>query len=269
MPEDAAHGHHAAGSEREPRQFVKYTFYKVRPEWRLLPVDAKKAQKREFAAALHDLEEELVLRTYSLVGIRADADFMVWAIDPRLESFRDMARRLSSTELGHYLDTSYAYLGATRPSEYFGGSSPASEERAATKALPRGGPYLIVYPFWKKREWYSVPFEKRQEIGDAPVDHCGRHHEPQRPRLFQFLHEIRQRRCPDGFLLRHLLHCFRRHVEDHTLMAALEQAPHHVGTHPTESDHSELHAALLSTWSRTRERATQRQFVSLRLSMLP
>ncbi len=164
MPEDAAHGHHAAGSEKEPRQFVKYTFYKVRPEWRLLPVDAKKAQKREFAAALHDLEEELVLRTYSLVGIRADADFMVWAIDPRLESFRDMARRLSSTELGHYLDTSYAYLGATRPSEYFGGSSPTSEERAATKALPRGGPYLIVYPFWKKREWYALPFEKRQEI---------------------------------------------------------------------------------------------------------
>ena len=160
-PAPKAHGH---GDPSEPRQFVKYTFYKVRPEWRLLPADVKKKQKAEFAALLHDLEDEVILRTYSLVGIRADTDFMVWAVDPRLETFRDMARRISSTELGHHLDTAYAYLGATRPSEYFGGSAPGSEERAATKALPKGSRYTIVYPFWKRREWYAIPFDKRQEM---------------------------------------------------------------------------------------------------------
>ncbi len=161
MPEGSRSGH---GDSNEPREFVKYTFYKVRPEWRLLTADVKKKQKAEFAALLHDLEDEIVLRTYSLVGIRADTDFMLWTIDPHLETFRDLARRVSSTDLGHYLDTAHAYLAATRPSEYFGGTSPASAERAATKALPRGTRYLFVYPFWKKREWYSIPFEKRQEI---------------------------------------------------------------------------------------------------------
>ncbi len=164
MPDGEPAAHGGPSVEKEPRQFVKYTFYKVRHEWRLLPADVKKKQKAEFAALLHDLEDDVVLRTYSLAGIRADADFMVWTIDPRLETLRDMARRVASTELGHYLDTAYAYLGATRPSEYFGGASPTSEERAATKALPRGQRYLFVYPFWKKREWYSLPFEKRQEI---------------------------------------------------------------------------------------------------------
>ncbi len=164
MPESKELVHGAHGEPKESREFVKYTFYKVRPEWRLLPADAKKRQKAEFAALLHDLEDEVVLRTYSLVGIRAETDFMVWTIDPRLETFRDMARRIASTELGHYLDTAHAYLAATRPSEYFGGKSPTSEERAATKALPRGQRYLFVYPFWKKREWYSIPFEKRQEM---------------------------------------------------------------------------------------------------------
>jgi len=164
MPDEGTTTHADPGDAKEPREFVKYTFYKVRPEWRLLPVDAKKRQKAEFAALLHDLEDEIVLRTYSLVGIRADTDFMLWTIDPRLETFRDIARRVASTELGHYLDTAHAYLAATRPSEYFGGKSPASEERAATKALPRGERYLFVYPFWKKREWYSIPFEKRQEM---------------------------------------------------------------------------------------------------------
>ncbi len=164
MPDEAAPRHGAHGDPKEPREFVKYTFYKVRPEWRLLPPDVKKNQKAVFAALLHELEDTIVLRTYSLVGIRAETDFMVWAIDPRLEAFRDMAQRVASTDLGHYLDTAHAYLAATRPSEYFGGRSPASEERAATKALPRGSRYLFVYPFWKKREWYSIPFDRRQEI---------------------------------------------------------------------------------------------------------
>ena len=161
-PPRAAHAAH--GEPKEPREFVKYTFYKVRPEWRLLPADVKKAQKAEFAALLRDLEDEIVLRTYSLVGIRADTDFMVWAIDPSLEAFRDLARRIASTGLGHSLETAYAYLGATRPSEYFGGSVAGAPERAATKAFPHGQRYLFVYPFWKKREWYSIPFERRQEM---------------------------------------------------------------------------------------------------------
>lgn len=154
----------APSDGKEPREFVKYTFYKIRPEWRLLPADEKKRQKAEFAALVHDLEDMVILRTYSLVGIRADSDFMIWTIDPKLEAFREVARRVSSTELGHYLDIPYSYLAATRPSEYFGGKSSTAGERAATKALPRGQRYLFVYPFWKKREWYSLPFDRRQEM---------------------------------------------------------------------------------------------------------
>lgn len=164
MPDGSSGAHGTHRESNEPREFVKYTFYKVRPEWRLLPADIKKKQKAELAALLHDLEDEVVLRTYSLVGIRADTDFMLWTIDPRLETFREVAQRVASTELGHYLDTAYSYLGATRPSEYFGGRSPTAEERAATKAFPSGQRYLFVYPFWKKREWYSIPFDKRQEM---------------------------------------------------------------------------------------------------------
>jgi chlorite dismutase len=148
----------------EARQFVKYTFYKVLPEWKRLPAEVKKKQKTEFSALLHELEDELVLRCYSNVGLRADSDFLLWTIDPRLDTFRDIAQRIASTDLGHYLDTAYSYLAATRPSEYFRGSATGSEELAVTKALPRGSRYLFVYPLWKKREWYSIPFDRRQEI---------------------------------------------------------------------------------------------------------
>ena len=150
--------------DSEPREFLKYTFYKVRPEWRFLPADIKKKHKGEFAALVHQLEEEVTLRCYSLQGIRADADFLVWAIDPHLEMFREMARQVSSTELGHYLDTTYAYLAASKRSQYLGGHAHKGQDGLATRPEPLGSRYLFVYPFAKKREWYSIPFDRRQEI---------------------------------------------------------------------------------------------------------
>jgi len=150
--------------EAAERQFLKYTFYKVQPEWRRLPAEEKKADKAELAAAIHDLEEEIPLRCYSLQGIRADTDFLIRAADRRLEAFRDMARTISSTDLGHYLDTTYAYLAATRPSPYLGSHRHEGQEGAGGRSVLKGSRYLFVYSFVKKREWYSLPFERRQEM---------------------------------------------------------------------------------------------------------
>ena len=150
--------------EAAERQFLKYTFYKVQPEWRRLPAEEKKADKAELAAAIHDLEEEIPLRCYSLQGIRADTDFLIWAADRRLEAFRDMARTISSTDLGHYLDTTYAYLAATRPSPYLGSHRHEGQEGTGGRSVLKGSRYLFVYSFVKKREWYSLPFERRQEM---------------------------------------------------------------------------------------------------------
>ncbi|MGQ0798259.1 MAG: chlorite dismutase family protein [Methanobacteriota archaeon] len=146
----------------QPREFLKYTFYRVRPEWRLLPLEDKKRHGHEFATLLHELDDEVTIRCYSLTGVRADTDFMVWAIDRRLETFRDIARRIASTELGHHLDTAYAYLAASKRSVYLGGHEDPGEERAVR--VPLGSRYLFVYPFTKKREWYAIPFERRRDI---------------------------------------------------------------------------------------------------------
>jgi len=152
------------GGDAEPRAFLKYTFYKVRPEWRLLDTATKKAQRAELAALLRTLETEVTMRCYSLMGIRADVDFMVWAIDRRLETFQDIARRIASTGMGRHLDTAYAFLAASRRSAYLGGHEHPDQEGATAKRVPLDRRYLFVYPFTKKREWYSIPFEKRQAI---------------------------------------------------------------------------------------------------------
>jgi len=81
-----------------------------------------------------------------------------------------------------------------------------------------------------------------QEVGDGPVHDGRRDHQPDRPRLFQLLYKVRERRSPNGFLLGQLLYDVGRPVEDHAVMASLEKPPHHVGPHPAKSDHSELHS---------------------------
>ena len=72
-----------------------------------------------------------------------------------------------------------------------------------------------------------------------------RDHQPDRPRLLQLAHEVCERGRPDGLLLRQVFDRLRRHVEDHALMAALEQPSHHIGAHSSQSDHRELHDIIL------------------------
>src|SRR5438552_16939221 len=108
--------------------------YSLRTEFRLPSLYSLKRQKAEFSALVHDLEDEVSLRCYALQGIRADTDFMIWAIDPKLETFREMARRIASTELGHQVDTAYAYLAASKRSQYLGGHAHPGQEGLVTKA---------------------------------------------------------------------------------------------------------------------------------------
>ena len=54
-----------------PRQFVNFTFYRARPEWRMLDDGEKMSCKEEFARAVDEFRPELLIRTYSTVGLRS------------------------------------------------------------------------------------------------------------------------------------------------------------------------------------------------------
>ena len=140
------------------RNFVKFTFIRVDPAWRRLPQEERAAHKREFAAACQDFAEDHYLRTYSLVGTRGDADLMIRVACPRLEPIHELHVVLNQSGLMRWADISHSYLAMTKESVY-------SDEEQPLK--PREGSdrkYLIVYPMWKKREWYLLPAEERMRI---------------------------------------------------------------------------------------------------------
>ncbi len=146
-------------------QYVAYTLYRVDPSWRRLPVEERAAGKESFAEIVEDWAERMELRTYSLVGVRPEVDFMLWKLTERYEDLRELATDLNATPLAGYLTTPYSYLAATRPSKYF----ERDPRRPPRRVVPRGAPYLVVYPFVKKREWYSLSLEDR---GRAMREHA-------------------------------------------------------------------------------------------------
>jgi chlorite dismutase len=153
----------APPEEEGPRDFVKYTFFRLRPEWRNLPPPQRDAGKTQFVHVLEHPPDGVLVRTYSLVGLKADTELMVWSIGPALEAIQEFHARLFGTGLGGYLETAYSYLGMARRSEYLGEHAHGGEG-ASTQRRPFDLPYLFVYPFVKKREWYGLPFEERRRV---------------------------------------------------------------------------------------------------------
>jgi chlorite dismutase len=149
-------------TEELPTQIVKYTFFKVDPAWRRLPAETRAQDKRELAAVL-DGATDMTVRTYSLMGMRADADMMVWAVSPDLEHVQSLATRVAGTHLGSHLDVTYSYLAMTRHSVYMTEHDHEGSE-SRTHIRPMGRRYLFVYPFVKTHEWYQLPQEERQRM---------------------------------------------------------------------------------------------------------
>jgi chlorite dismutase len=142
----------------EPRNYLKFTFLRVDPSWRRRSEEERAQDKREFAAACNEFAEDHFLRTYSLVGTRGDCDLMVRAMAPSLDPIHELHVLLNQSGLMRFAEVAHSYLAMTKPSVY-------SDE--PTPLEPRPGSdsrYLIVYPLWKKREWYRLPAEERMRI---------------------------------------------------------------------------------------------------------
>src|SRR3954454_13324094 len=127
------------------RTFVKYTFIKVDPEWRRRDPLERAQDKREFAAACNDFAEDHYLRTYSLVGTRADCDLMVRSKSHNLEALHELHVVLNQAGLMRFADIAPSYLAVTKESIDAAEPQPLAPRTTDHK-------YLIVYPMWKKRE---------------------------------------------------------------------------------------------------------------------
>lgn len=146
------------------RQFVKYSLFAIDPLWRRLSDDERDEGRREFSAVVDELSSGMFIRSFSLVGLRGDADFMLWHATESLEQLQEMATRLWSTGLGKYLTQPYSYLAMTRKSQYVGKHRHTGQEGTSESLKSGNAKYFVLYPFTKTRQWYMLPQEERQRM---------------------------------------------------------------------------------------------------------
>ena len=138
------------------RHFVKYTFLKVDPAWRRLDTDQRGNDKRQFVAACENFADGHLLRAFSLIGTRGDADLMLLSQAQNLERIHEFHVVLGQSGLMKWCTIPYSFLAMTKPSEY--------SEESRLEVRPAHGKYLFVYPFVKTRAWYALPADERWRI---------------------------------------------------------------------------------------------------------
>jgi chlorite dismutase len=143
-------------------QYVAYTFFRIDRAWRTRPVEERTAAKGAFAEVVEEWSSRLELRPYSTAGVRPDCDLFLWKITERYEDLGELGAELNATPLAAWLDTPYSYLATTKASQY-------TSARRARKIVPKGSPYLVVYPFVKVRPWYALTEEDRQRAMDEHI----------------------------------------------------------------------------------------------------
>jgi chlorite dismutase len=143
----------------------------VDPAFRRLSVDERTAAKREFVEAATSWETDgTLMRTYSLVGLRGDVDFMLWRIAYDVRDFQSSQGLLNRTVLSGYLSQPYSYTSMQKRSQYVNRIQGSAH---GIELLPGEGQYLFVYPFIKTRPWYDLTPHARQGMMDEHIAASG------------------------------------------------------------------------------------------------
>ena len=162
-----------AGQAAKPaitRQYVNFATYKVAPEWRALP----KEMREEGKQAVENVVKSFVdakrcqVISYTTMGMRADAELILWIIAYDLEVIQELATAIAKTSMGSYLTRPHSFLSMTKRSMYIDKLNPEHIE-SRTHIIPGKHKYLFIYPFLKKREWYLLSMEERQKMMDEHI----------------------------------------------------------------------------------------------------
>ena len=110
----------APAKPKQPRQLVRFTFYKLDPQWQLLPIEQRRQGKQEMLALYEEHGQQSLLRSFSLYGVRSDCDFMLWQATYEINDLQGLSSKLRRSSMGPYLRETQSMLSMTKRSVYVG-----------------------------------------------------------------------------------------------------------------------------------------------------
>jgi chlorite dismutase len=148
---------------KQPGQLVRFTFYKLDPQWQLLPAEIRQQGKQELERIFEEYNERSLMRSYSLFGLRSDCDFMLWQATYSVEDLQGISSRIRRSPIGPYLREFQAFLSMTKRSVYVGKNARGVHDPRLV-ITPADKKYLFVYPFVKTRVWYTLSLDERKRM---------------------------------------------------------------------------------------------------------
>ena len=103
-------------SEENKRYYFNFSFFKIDPKWRWMADLAKEESAKELENILENAPVKT--RTYSTLGLRDDADFLIWFMSESIEDIQETISKIYLTVVGKYIIPSIVYFSSTRPSIY-------------------------------------------------------------------------------------------------------------------------------------------------------
>jgi len=152
-----------AAKPKQPRQLIRFTFYKLDAQWQLLTAELRKPGKQELLSIFEEYEQGPLMRSYGLYGVRSDCDLMLWQAAYEIEDLQGVSSKIRRSVMGPYLRETHAFLSMTKRSIYVGKNARGAHDPRLV-ITPEDKKYLFVYPFVKTRTWYALPMEDRKRM---------------------------------------------------------------------------------------------------------
>ncbi len=147
------------------RQLVSFVVYEVDNTFRRLSEDEKARSKTQFQNIVQKFQslKNCQIITYNTMGLRANGDFLLWIIAYDVDTIQAFNIAVAKSHLGRYLSKPHSFLSMTKRSTYIDPLDPEHQEDRV-HIIPGKYKYFFVYPFIKKRDWYLLSMEERQEM---------------------------------------------------------------------------------------------------------
>jgi chlorite dismutase len=143
------------------KQFVKFSFFRVRDDVRAMKRKQRRTLGEQLAELLDQSGQRMLTRVYSTVGSRADTDFLVWQVADDLDTIMDWHAELLDSLLGWALERPHSLLSMTMRSQYQNQYTPGIEQRDRFRSDGGTSDWLFVYPMAKTKDWYQASATRR------------------------------------------------------------------------------------------------------------
>ena len=128
-------------------------------QWRRLPDAQRRSTLADFISSV-DQSREVKTYAYTMVGLQAGLDLLLWRLAPSLEALEESAAAALRCGMGTWMSVKESFLGLIQPSQYV--KKPTPQEQSLFSG--ERSRYLIVYPFTKSADWYLLDKETRQRV---------------------------------------------------------------------------------------------------------